>query len=147
MPSDAVACHGSPDQVQSELIVEKGKPFWGCDYVYECTCSLGMVSKYQKRISGPLLDRIDTRSASRLRAISSFRHRPHPVRRSRREPCADCSQETLRAFETRSVFVFSGRTHARSAPLPTVHPPTLTACRRTVAFLAAICYRGSVRSE
>ena len=25
----------------------------------ECTCSLGMVSKYQKRISGPLLDRID----------------------------------------------------------------------------------------
>ena len=26
---------------------------------HECTCSLGMVSKYQKRISGPLLDRID----------------------------------------------------------------------------------------
>jgi magnesium chelatase family protein len=25
----------------------------------ECTCSPGMVSKYQKRISGPLLDRID----------------------------------------------------------------------------------------
>jgi magnesium chelatase family protein len=25
----------------------------------ECTCSMGMVSKYQKRISGPLLDRID----------------------------------------------------------------------------------------
>lgn len=24
-----------------------------------CTCSLGLVSKYQKRISGPLLDRID----------------------------------------------------------------------------------------
>jgi magnesium chelatase family protein len=29
------------------------------DPVKECTCSLGMVSKYQKRISGPLLDRID----------------------------------------------------------------------------------------
>ncbi len=29
------------------------------DPVHECTCSLGMVSKYQKRISGPLLDRID----------------------------------------------------------------------------------------
>jgi magnesium chelatase family protein len=29
------------------------------DPVIECTCSLGMVSKYQKRISGPLLDRID----------------------------------------------------------------------------------------
>ncbi len=24
-----------------------------------CTCSAGMVTKYQKRISGPLLDRID----------------------------------------------------------------------------------------
>jgi magnesium chelatase family protein len=29
------------------------------DPVQECTCSLGMVSKYQKRLSGPLLDRID----------------------------------------------------------------------------------------
>jgi len=29
------------------------------DPVNECTCSLGMVSRYQKRISGPLLDRID----------------------------------------------------------------------------------------
>ena len=25
----------------------------------QCTCSSGMVNKYQKRISGPLLDRID----------------------------------------------------------------------------------------
>ncbi|MCP4534189.1 MAG: magnesium chelatase, partial [Delftia sp.] len=25
----------------------------------ECSCSMGMVSKYQKRLSGPLLDRID----------------------------------------------------------------------------------------
>jgi magnesium chelatase family protein len=32
--------------------------FYG-DPVRECTCSMGMVSKYQKRISGPLLDRID----------------------------------------------------------------------------------------
>jgi magnesium chelatase family protein len=30
-----------------------------------------MVSRYQKRISGPLLDRIDTRSASRSRASST----------------------------------------------------------------------------
>jgi magnesium chelatase family protein len=29
------------------------------DAVKECTCSLAMVSRYQKRISGPLLDRID----------------------------------------------------------------------------------------
>jgi magnesium chelatase family protein len=29
------------------------------DPVKECTCSLPMVSRYQKRISGPLLDRID----------------------------------------------------------------------------------------
>ena len=29
------------------------------DPVKECTCSPGMISRYQKRISGPLLDRID----------------------------------------------------------------------------------------
>jgi magnesium chelatase family protein len=29
------------------------------DLVKPCTCSAGMVTKYQKRISGPLLDRID----------------------------------------------------------------------------------------
>jgi magnesium chelatase family protein len=32
---------------------------WYGDPVKECTCSLAMVSRYQKRISGPLLDRID----------------------------------------------------------------------------------------
>ncbi len=32
--------------------------FFG-DPVRECTCSLTMVSRYQKRISGPLLDRVD----------------------------------------------------------------------------------------
>jgi magnesium chelatase family protein len=32
---------------------------WHGDPVQDCTCSMGMVSRYQKRISGPLLDRID----------------------------------------------------------------------------------------
>jgi len=32
---------------------------WYGDPVKECTCSDSMVSRYQKRISGPLLDRID----------------------------------------------------------------------------------------
>jgi len=32
---------------------------WFGDPVKECTCSLAMVTRYQKRISGPLLDRID----------------------------------------------------------------------------------------
>jgi magnesium chelatase family protein len=35
---------------------------WYGDPVKECTCSHAMVSRYQKRISGPLLVRIDTRS-------------------------------------------------------------------------------------
>jgi hypothetical protein len=30
-----------------------------CDHVHECTCSMSMVSRYENRISGPLLDRID----------------------------------------------------------------------------------------
>jgi len=33
--------------------------YWG-DPVKECTCSSSAVTRYQKRISGPLLDRIDT---------------------------------------------------------------------------------------
>lgn len=32
--------------------------FWG-DPVKECTCSSSAVTRYQKRISGPLMDRID----------------------------------------------------------------------------------------
>jgi tRNA (Thr-GGU) A37 N-methylase len=32
---------------------------WYGDPIKECTCSNSMVSRYQKRISGPLLDRID----------------------------------------------------------------------------------------
>lgn len=27
----------------------------------QCTCTMAMISKYQKRISGPILDRIDIR--------------------------------------------------------------------------------------
>jgi predicted ATPase with chaperone activity len=38
------------------------------DLVRECTCSPATVTRYQKRISGPLLDRIDTRSAWTCRA-------------------------------------------------------------------------------
>ena len=30
-----------------------------CDPVKECTCTASMIARYQKRISGPLLDRID----------------------------------------------------------------------------------------
>lgn len=32
---------------------------WYGDPVHECTCSMNMINRYQKRISGPLLDRID----------------------------------------------------------------------------------------
>ena len=36
-----------------------GIPISDCDQVHECTCSNATVSRYQKRISGLLLDRID----------------------------------------------------------------------------------------
>jgi magnesium chelatase family protein len=51
------------------------------DPVQECTCSNAMVSRYQKRISGPLLDRADLRSdnihieVSRVEAGSASRTR------------------------------------------------------------------------
>ncbi len=32
---------------------------WYGDPVHECTCTMSMIGRYQKRISGPLLDRID----------------------------------------------------------------------------------------
>ena len=32
---------------------------WYGDAEHECTCSMTMVSRYQKRVSGPLMDRID----------------------------------------------------------------------------------------
>jgi magnesium chelatase family protein len=34
------------------------------DSVKPCTCAHAMVTKYQKRISGPLLDRIDIHTSS-----------------------------------------------------------------------------------
>jgi predicted ATPase with chaperone activity len=46
---------------------------WHGDPVKECTCSMSTVSRYQKRISGPLLDRIDTRSALKCREWAWFR--------------------------------------------------------------------------
>ena len=44
-------------QALDEPSVQTG--FSCCDQVHECTCTNSMVSRYQKRISGPLLDRID----------------------------------------------------------------------------------------
>jgi magnesium chelatase family protein len=38
------------------------------DPTHPGTCNATMVTRYQKRISGPLLDRFDTRSASKCRA-------------------------------------------------------------------------------
>ncbi len=41
--------------------------YWG-DPTHRCTCSPAIVTRYQKRISGPLLDRFDTRSAAKYPA-------------------------------------------------------------------------------
>ena len=58
--------------------------YWG-DPTHNCTCSPAMVTRYQKRISGPLLDRFDTRSAPRRRA-SSTRNSPPAGLASRARP-------------------------------------------------------------
>jgi len=54
--------HGSVTFPSSFMLIAAMNPcpcgYFG-DPVRECTCSHAMVSRYQKRISGPLLDRID----------------------------------------------------------------------------------------
>jgi magnesium chelatase family protein len=52
------------------------------DPVKECTCSMSMVSRQQKRIFGPLLDRIDTRSASKSPASGTKNSPTNPWARS-----------------------------------------------------------------
>ena len=44
----------------------------------ECTCSIGFVQRYQKRISGPLMDRIDgpEMRGRRRRAVQAERFAP-----------------------------------------------------------------------
>jgi magnesium chelatase family protein len=59
--------------------------YWG-DPTHNCTCSPAMVTRYQKRISGPLLDRFDTRSAWTCRAWIK-RNSLLIVRASRAKPC------------------------------------------------------------
>jgi len=57
------------------------------DQTRECTCSRTMVSRYQKRISGPLMDRIDIHiEVPRVPSGSGWRRRggySRPVSRAR----------------------------------------------------------------
>jgi magnesium chelatase family protein len=57
--------HGSVQFPSNFMLIAAMNPcpcgYYG-DPVKECTCSTAMVSRYQKRISGPLLDRADPRS-------------------------------------------------------------------------------------
>jgi len=112
---------------------------WFGDPVKECTCSLAMVSRYQKRIpsfhSGqaraPLLDRsaqpprgIDTRSASRCRA-SSMRSCRATGWASRPPPrVADGRVEAARERQARRCE--SSRLPARADTLAPARPPALT---------------------
>ena len=43
----------------ARYMLREGTRVLSCDHVHECTCSNMMVSRYQKRLSGPLADRID----------------------------------------------------------------------------------------
>ena len=45
---------------------------WYGDPGKECTCSNSMVSRYQKRISGPLIDRIDISSAETIGDVAEM---------------------------------------------------------------------------
>jgi magnesium chelatase family protein len=59
------------------------------DPVKECTCSAMMISRYRKRISGPLLDRIDIYiEVPRVEydpVVAPFASRPFAARRRRDE--------------------------------------------------------------
>ena len=45
---------------------------WYGDSQHECTCSASSIARYQKRISGPLLDRIDIHIRGKLRPLLVF---------------------------------------------------------------------------
>ena len=87
----------------------------------ECTCSPGMVAKYQKRISGPLLDRIDIHvEVPRLHydKLSSDRlGEPSHVVRVRIEAARQRQRDRFASLHRQAQFTPSGKSSQRSVPL------------------------------
>ena len=75
---------------------------WHGDPRHECTCTMGAVNRYQKRLSGPLLDRIDIHvEVPRVDFEKlSDRHRGEPsaVIRARIEAAREVQQRRLAGF-------------------------------------------------
>jgi len=53
------------------VLLLSSSDWWYQDPQRECSCSLGMVQRYQKRISGPLIDRLAGESGRRCSAVWS----------------------------------------------------------------------------
>ena len=75
--NEAICPYGNPQQQDSTLGLNGliGKPcpcgFFG-DETRNCTCSPGAITRYQKRISGPILDRIDMHITVPLSGVSKL---------------------------------------------------------------------------
>jgi hypothetical protein len=77
-----------------------------------CTCSPAIVTRYQKRISGPLLDRCDTQSASTCRASTTKNSPPiAPANQARPFASACCPRARSSSLASTAAVLPATPTH------------------------------------